>query len=128
MYTLSLLKVPVRDLEEAVPFYRDVLGMPTQFVAAAYGWAQLSAGQLAIALYVPGQGGGDGPVGGTVGFHLGLPPDAFEELVDRLQGAGALVDGRVHRGNDGSVFVDVRDPDGNLLKVMRCADDPPTTG
>lgn len=121
-YTLSLLKVAVRDIDRAAAFYREVLAMTPDFVAAEYGWAQLVAGDLALALYVPGEGGGDGRVGGAAGFHLALPGNAFDELAVRALEHGALVDGRVHRGADGTTFVDVRDPDGNIVKVFRSAD------
>jgi len=120
-YELSLLKVPVRDVERAAAFYRDVLGMREAFVAAEYGWAQFGAGSVPLALYVPGMGGGDGEPGGGAGFHLALEADAFEALAERLRAAGALVDDQVHRGADGTVFVDARDPDGNVIKVVRVA-------
>jgi catechol 2,3-dioxygenase-like lactoylglutathione lyase family enzyme len=120
-YDLSLVKLPVRDVERAAAFYRDVLGMTPSFVAAEYGWAQFTAGSVPLALYVPGMGGGDGEPGGSAGFHLALGADAFEALAERLRVAGALVDGRVHRGADGTVFVDARDPDGNVIKVVRAA-------
>lgn len=118
-YQLSLLKLPVRDVERAAAFYRDVLGMTQAFVAAEYGWAQFTAGNVPLALYVPGMGGGDGQPGGSAGFHLALDADAFEALAERLRAAGALVDDRVHRGDDGTVFLDARDPDANVVKVVR---------
>lgn len=118
-YALCLLKVPVTDVARSVGFYRDVMGFAEGFVAEEYGWAQLSAGGLTLALYVPGMGGGDAAVGGAVGFHLALAGCEFDALVQDLEGRDALVEGRVHRGNDGTTFVDVRDPDGNVLKIMR---------
>ena len=118
-YRLALLKVPVRDVDRAAAFYRDVLGMTPAFVAAEYGWAQLAAGDLGFALYVPGAGGGDAAVGGATGFHLSLTGAAFDELAARALEHAALVEGRVHQGADGTTFVDVRDPDGNVVKVFR---------
>lgn len=118
-FKLSLLKIPVVNLQRAVSFYRDTLGFEENFAADEYGWAQLSAGDLTLALFVPGMGGGDGSVGASVGFHLSLPGAEFDELADAVQSAGVLVEDRVHKGNDGTTFIDIRDPDGNVLKVMR---------
>lgn len=118
-YALSLLKVPVSDIARSVAFYRDAMGFTEGFVAPEYGWAQLNAGTLSLALFVPGMGGGDAKVGGSAWFHLSLPGSEFDALAERLGTRDALVEGRIHQGNDGAVFVDVLDPDGNVLKVMR---------
>lgn len=104
--------MPVRDLAVSVPFYRDTLGMEAGFVAEEYGWAQLAAGALDLALYVPGKGGGEGSVGGSTGFHLVLSPEEFDVLAAGMPTS-------VHQGNDGTTFVDILDPDGNLLKIFR---------
>ncbi len=118
-YRLSLLKIPVSDVGRASAFYRDVLGLSVEFVAEEYGWAQLAAGEFSLALYVPGQGGGEGRPGGSAGFHLALPDSQFDALAERLRSYGALVDDMVHQGADGTTFVEARDSDGNTLKVMR---------
>jgi catechol 2,3-dioxygenase-like lactoylglutathione lyase family enzyme len=116
---LSLLKIPVSDVGRSAAFYRDALGFEQQFVAEQYGWAQFQAGALPVALYKPGMGGGDGKIGGSTGFHLSLPPLRFDSLAADLMKRGCLVENMVHRGNDGTTFVEVRDPDGNTLKIMR---------
>ena len=118
-YKLGLLKVPVTDVEASAAFYRDVLGFELHFAVGEYGWAQLSAGDLPLALYEPGKGGGDGAVGGSTGFHLALGAADFDALAGRLSEAGVLVDDQVHRSDDGSTFLEVRDPDGNTTKVTR---------
>src|SRR5438045_9781318 len=79
-YQLSLLKIPVTDVRRSADFYRDALGFHEEFVVEQYGWAQLKAGELPLALYIPGKGGGDGHVGGSTGFHLSLPPQRFDPL------------------------------------------------
>jgi hypothetical protein len=121
-YTLALLKVAVHDVDRAAAFDRDVLAMTPAFVAPAYGWAQFTAGDLALARYVPGRGGGDGHVGRAAGFHLVLPGVAFDDPVARARAHDAMVDGRVHQRADGTTFVDVRDPDGTVVKVFRGED------
>jgi len=118
-YALSLLKVPVSDVARSVAFYRDAMGFVEGFVAEEYGWAQLNAGGLSLALFVPGMGGGDATVGGSAWFHLALTAPEFDALAERLQASKALVEDRIHQGNDGTTFIDAQDPDGNVLKVIR---------
>lgn len=120
-YGLALLKIPVTEIKRSAEFYRDALGLQEQFVSDEYGWAQFQAGDLSLALYKPGMGGGDGKVGCSVGFHLSLPEEPFDSLATSLQERGVLVEDMIHKGDDGTTFVEVRDPDGNTLKIMRSA-------
>lgn len=121
-FQLALLKIPVTEIDRSVAFYRDALDFEEQFVSSEYGWAQLLAGDLPLALYKPGMGGGDGTVGGSLDFHLAMHHERFDGLAKRLQEQGHLVEDTVHQGDDGSTFVDVYDPDGNTLKIMRQSD------
>lgn len=116
--TVNLVKIPVSDIDKALPFYRDVLGLSEDFVAAEYGWAQLSSGNLPVALYVPGMGGGAGEAGAADGVHFAIS-DAGP-LRERLTQAGLNPDDHSHQGNDGSTFFELHDPDGNTFKVMVC--------
>ncbi len=117
-YAIKLLKVPVTNIEVSCDFYSRHLGFDVQFKSDEYGWAQLSAGDLSLALYKPGMGGGDGKAGGSVDFHLSLPAAEFTPLSEDLLSKGHLQEGMIHTGNDGSTFIDVIDPDGNVIKVM----------
>ena len=123
-YQLSLLKIPVSDVGRSADFYRDVLRLKQEFVAAQYGWAQFSAGDIPLAVYKPGMGGGDGKIGGSTGFHLALPPESFDTLAADLIKRGVCIDNQVNRGDDGTVFVLVRDPDRNVLNVSHAAGGP----
>jgi catechol 2,3-dioxygenase-like lactoylglutathione lyase family enzyme len=118
-YQLSVLKIPVSDLTRGADFYRDILKFKQEFVAEQWGWAQLSADELPLALYKPGMGGGDGKIGGSTGFHLSLPPAQFDALAADLLKRSVLVDDQVHHSADGGTFIQVRDPDGNILNVGR---------
>jgi catechol 2,3-dioxygenase-like lactoylglutathione lyase family enzyme len=118
-FELSLLKIPVSDIARSALFYRESLGFKEEFVAEEYGWAQLQAGDVPLALYRPGMGGGDGKIGGSLGFHLSLPSAAFDSLAPTLKDSGVLAENMIHKGADGSVFIEVSDPDDNLLKIMR---------
>ena len=118
-YKLKLLKIPVADIEASCEFYSTQLAFDVQFKADEYGWAQLSGGDISLALYKPGMGGGDGKIGGSANFHLSLPSDEFDTIAAQLLSNGHLMEGMIHSGNDGSTFIDVIDPDGNVIKVMK---------
>lgn len=113
---VQLVKIPVSDIHQALEFYRDLLGLTPEFVVAEYGWAQLRTGNLPLALYVPGKGGGAGTPGAADSLHLALGDDA--PLRQRLADAGMVVDQLLQRGNDGATFYELTDPDGNRLKIM----------
>jgi len=119
MYEIKMLKVPVSDIDVSSHFYSEHLGFEIQFVAAEYGWAQLTAAGVSLALYKPGMGGGNGQIGGSVGFHLSLPDAAFQSLATSLLEKGHLVEDMIHTGNDGSAFIDIFGPDRNIIKVMK---------
>ena len=115
-----MLKVPVSQLTRSCAFYREALGFIEEFAAEEYGWAQLRAGELTLALYKPGMGGGSGHVGGSVDFHLSLPAEAFDRLaVELLKRDGVVAGNQIARGDDGTVFLEVRDPDANVLHIGR---------
>lgn len=116
MFQLALLKIPVSDVARALPFYRDALGFNEVFVVAEYGWAQLSAADLPLALYVPGLGGGDRAPGGEVDFHLAVPD--LEVWCVAAVARGASCPAGVERGDDGTAFCVLVDPDGNRLKFV----------
>ena len=118
-YQMRLLKIPVSNVDASSKFYAENLGLNVDFAAEEYGWAQLSSGDFSMALYVPGMGGGDGKLGGSVDFHLSLEGEQFDTLANELLANGHLNEGMIHSGNDGSTFVDVLDPDGNILKIMK---------
>ena len=116
-FELSLLKIPVLDITVSAPFYRDGLGLEEQFVAAEYGWAQFQAGDLPIALYKPGIGGGNRTPGGSVDFHLSTPD--LEGLQMRLQAFDPTLKIGIFKNDDGSETLEFSDPDGNEIKVSR---------
>ena len=118
-YKITLLKIPVSDIDVSNQFYEEHLGFKVQYVAAEYGWAQMTAGDISLALYKPGMGGGNGQIGGSVDFHLSLPESDFQPLAKRLLERGLLSENMIHTGNDGSTFIDVLDPDKNIIKISK---------
>lgn len=119
-YELSLLKVPVSKIKLSIPFYVEVIGFELEFQAEQYGWAQLTSGNLGLALYEPNKGGGNRVIGGSIDFHLKLKDKEFDELAKKVADTTALVDNQIHSGNDGSTFMELIDLDGNILKIMKC--------
>ena len=115
---VNMVKIPVTDIEKAVPFYRDVLGLTEEFIVAEYGWAQFNAGEFPIALYVAGKGGGNGVAGQTDSLHFSTDDD--EGLRAQLAAADINPDEHRHTGADGAVFYELQDPDGNTFKIMLC--------
>jgi len=113
---LLMVKIPVSDIDKVVPFYRDVLGLKEEFIAPQYGWAQFSMGDIPLALYVSGQGGGNGVVGACDSVHL--VADDANSFRQRLVDASIDADTFLHTGNDGTVFYELKDPDGNTIKVF----------
>lgn len=116
MPSMILLKIPVRDVTTASTFYRDVVGLEQDFVAAEYGWAQFNASNLPIALYEPGKGGGVGTAGDCDSLHLGVAdPDPVRQ---RLRDNGINPGDVEQAGNDGTVYLELQDPDGNTIKIF----------
>ncbi|MGH7142751.1 MAG: VOC family protein [Planctomycetota bacterium] len=111
--TIGLIRIPVSDLNRAVTFYRDVIGMEVEDVLDDYGYAHLMAGTLGIGLYVPGLGGGDRKPGGTLDFQLEV--DNIRHLYERLRGRKALIPEGIFQSDDGTHCLELIDPDGNIL-------------
>ena len=118
-YHLGLLKIPVKDIEKSAQFYEKNLGFLVDFLAPEFSWAQMKAGEISLALYVPGRGGGERQIGGSVDFHLNLAGEDFDEMAKKMQEAGRLSGDMVHTGAEGTTFMDILDLDENIIKVFR---------
>jgi catechol-2,3-dioxygenase len=116
----------VRDLEESVRFYRDVLGFrhieemtPEGFSGAAFLRAPDSTNDHDLGLFEVGAGAGPSLAGRqTVGlYHHAWEVDtldALEQVAGRLEAAGALVGASDH-GTTKSLYG--RDPNGLEFEV-----------
>ena len=102
------------DMDAAVAFYRDVLGLdPT--LRAGEDWAEFDAGGVTVALH--GTRGNAPPQGGaTVVFEVADLERARRLLTER----GAAFVGESGEADVGS-FATFRDPDGNLLQIFERA-------
>jgi catechol 2,3-dioxygenase-like lactoylglutathione lyase family enzyme len=104
----------VTDLDRAVRFYRDTLGLRLAFRAGPH-WAEIDAGDgFRLGLHpafphlpAPGRAGGI-----TVGLAVDGP---ITEVVAELERRGVGFDGPVTEGGGGIALASFADPDGNPL-------------
>ena len=105
----------VTDMDRAVSFYRDVLGLPL-VRRAGDEWAEFDAGAVRLALHGAVHGHAPPPGGATAVF-----------LVEDLDDARAALTARgVTFGHEGGVegyarFLAFADPDGNTVQIIEYA-------
>ncbi len=99
---VDFVQVQVRDMDKALGFYRDTLGMP---VGEAWGsdWVELAAGESTIALSPE-----------VEGVAVALSVDNVSGAVEELRAKGIeLVAGPFDAESCASAAI--KDPDGNLV-------------
>ena len=112
------VSVPVADQDRALAFYRDVLGLETR-LDAHYGngqrWIELAApgATTTVALAPPDAGG---PTGIDTGIRL-LTTDAEADF-EALRSRDVEIVGDLMRWPNVPAMFMLRDPDGNLLRVV----------
>jgi predicted enzyme related to lactoylglutathione lyase len=103
-----------RDMDRAVAFYRDALGLELSFQDGAR-WAQLKAGDVNFSLAAPEEAAA-GATGAVVIFEV----DDLDASAAALEaGGGAVLDQR-DMGSHGRALT-FRDPDGNLVQLFERA-------
>lgn len=114
--TVGQLMIPVQDVEQAVLFYRDTLGLPLLFTAPPQ-MSFFQAGNVRLLVGVP-EPGHSAHRGSTVYFKVPDIHSVHETLALRgvtFVGAPHLV----HRAPDHELWLaEFRDPDGNGLALM----------
>jgi len=109
MPPIDLVYLFVSDMDRAVAFYGDTLGLTMQY-RSGDDWAQFDAGKVSLGLH--GLRPGEPPqAGGTVGFTV-------EDLDAAKVALGVAAIAIDHEGGgEGreARFVTFRDPDGNAL-------------
>jgi len=112
--TIGQLLVPVRDVERATAFYRDVLGI--RFLFAFPGMAFFDADGVRLYLSQPESPGFDGRA--TIYFRVA----DIRAAVAALEARGVTFDDRphvVHRDGSSELWMCfTRDPDGNNIGLM----------
>ena len=132
---IDVITLAVNDLDRALSFYRDGLGLETQGIIGTEhpGSDHTAAGAvvmfhlegLILALYPRTELAKDGnvPVQSVVpgGFSIGhavTSRDEVDDLLARAGAAGATVTDRAHERPWGIYSGYFRDPDGHLWEVM----------
>lgn len=103
-----------RDMERAVTFYRDVLGLSLSFQDGA-NWAQMKAGDVNFSLASPAEAA-EGATGAVVIFEV----DDIEASKTALAAGGGVVLDQRDMGDHGRALT-FRDPDGNLVQLFQRA-------
>ncbi|HWC72210.1 MAG TPA: VOC family protein [Actinomycetota bacterium] len=100
----------VRDMDAAVTFYRDVLGLA---LVRRDGdeWAEFEAGPVRLALHGSAE---QTSGGGTVVFRV----HDLDEARIVLRGRGGVLDEQVGEVEGFARFATVRDPDGNPVQLI----------
>ena len=108
----------VSDMERAVTFYQDVLGLRLLY-RTGDDWAQFEAGPVRLGLHASGQQG-EHRAGGTVAFRV----DDLD--ASRLELAARGISFSPEGGGEGGEprFVEFQDPDGNVLGLLEYPQDP----
>ncbi len=114
---VSNVWVPVSDMDRALGFYRDVLGLAVKMESPE--WSELDAGGLSIGLNARESAAGSGGGGAVITFQ---PETGMEAEVQRLQGQGVEFTGAVSSYDWGSI-APFRDSEGNDLQLYA----PPST-
>jgi catechol 2,3-dioxygenase len=108
----DLVYLFVADMDRAIAFYGDVLGLTLDYRAGDE-WAQFSASPLKIGLHGTGSAG-QSRVGGTLAFTVTDLDASKAKLAERGVELG-------HEGGGerlGPRFVEFSDPDGNVLALF----------
>ena len=100
-----------RDMDRAVAFYADVLGLPLAH-RSGDGWAEFVAGPVKLALH--GTDEADLPAGGTVVFRV----DDLDAARWTLERRGVVFDGHESEVPGVGRFTTFHDPDGNPIQLI----------
>jgi predicted enzyme related to lactoylglutathione lyase len=103
-----------RDMERAVGFYRDALGLSLKFQDGAK-WAQFDAGGVNFSLSAPEEAA-PAAAGAVVIFEV----DDLNAARTRLTANGATVMDSRDMGSHGRSLT-FRDPDGNVVQLFQRA-------
>ncbi|MBM3558561.1 MAG: glyoxalase [Alphaproteobacteria bacterium] len=102
-----------RDMDRAVAFWRDALGLELRFQDGSK-WAQLRLGDSSIALSTPEEGAPE-----AVGATLVLETDDLVTARRAVEAHGGTVIDERKMGS--GVAITFRDPDGNIVQLYQRA-------
>lgn len=113
----------VSDVDEAIPFYTDMLGFQVDMHPAP-GFASLSRGGLRLLLNRPGAGGAgqtmpDGQTPAPGGWNrIQIEVEDLAATVEKLKNAGCQFRSEIIVGNGGKQIL-VNDPSGNPIELFQ---------
>ena len=114
--TIGQLLIPVEDLDRAIAFYRDTLGLQYLFAAPPQ-MSFFQSGSVRLLIGVP-ESGQSRERGSRVYFHVGDIHAVHQTLVKRGVNFSANPHA-VHRTAKAELWLaEFRDPDGNQLALM----------
>ena len=102
----------VKDMDKAVGFYQDILGLNIKFRDGDR-WTQFDVNGVAVALADPSEGTVPPGGGGTVVLEV----EDLGEMRDKLTQNGVTVNDIVDMGGHGRYFTAV-DPAGNIVQIF----------
>jgi catechol 2,3-dioxygenase-like lactoylglutathione lyase family enzyme len=119
---MAAIRYIVDDIEQAVSFYRDLLGFVVE-MQAGQGFATLQKDDLRLYINVPGAGGagsagGVPEPGGWNRFQLDVTD--LDAVVERLRSDGAAFRNDIVSGKGGRQIV-LEDPAGNPIELFEPA-------
>lgn len=113
----------VSDVDEAIPFYTDMLGFQVDMHPAP-GFASLSKGDLRLLLNRPGAGGAgqsmpDGQTPAPGGWNrIQIEVEDLAATVEKMKNAGCTFRSEIVVGNGGKQIL-VNDPSGNPIELFQ---------
>jgi catechol 2,3-dioxygenase-like lactoylglutathione lyase family enzyme len=112
MFSSGNVTVYVSNMDRAVQFYTEVLGLKLQYRFGEH-WASVSVGKgLTIGLH---PASAEAPAGGRGGMTIGLElTGTLEDAMKTLEAKGVKFEGIANEGKAGK-FAHFHDPDGNTL-------------
>jgi predicted enzyme related to lactoylglutathione lyase len=115
---VSYVNIFVSDLEQAIAFYRDKLGLALQFSSPQNGYASFAAGAVRLGVALPGADHAD-----LVGRHTGVGLEVDDLGVEhaRLAGLGVHFTMPPTRQPWGGFMAMISDADGNVFYVDQVA-------
>jgi catechol-2,3-dioxygenase len=113
---ISELVLEVSDLDAARRFYRDVLGFEeTLYGEGAEGRYWYLVGETArLGLWTEQVGLAGGRGGAHVHYAFNVPEGEVDRVKERIESAGAEVEGPIQLGPGRAIYV--TDPDGNVVE------------
>ncbi|MBI4498165.1 MAG: VOC family protein [Chloroflexi bacterium] len=122
LYDVAYLLVPVTDLERAVRFYRDGLGLDLLWYEARQGHAAVRTSAAPLVLRA---GGAPNPAGS--GPIIAFEVEDIQAAVPALEQQGVTFPEGIER-HGGRLTARFADPDGNPLELNQTLPPPTVTG